>query len=161
MKIAQMRQPEALEIADFWKYDGEYAFYDMTADPEDYEEIVTPELRGDRYFAVFDEDALIGFFCVEQGDGSIDIGLGLRPDLTGHGRGRTFLNEILHFVRENYTFEKIRLDVASFNQRAIKVYERAGFAKTGTSQVHTNGGLYDFTLMEMKLQNENKASDKT
>ena len=151
MKITQMRQSEAIEIADCWKYDGEYAFYDMTADPEDYEEIVTPELRGDRYFSIFDEDALIGFFCVEQEDGSIEIGLGLRPDLTGQGRGRTFLNEILQFVRENYIFEKIRLDVASFNQRAIKVYERAGFVKTGTSQVHTNGGIYDFTLMEMKL----------
>ena len=151
MKITQMRQSEAIEIADCWKYDGEYAFYDMTADPEDYEEIVTPELRGDRYFSVFDKDVLIGFFCVEQEDKTIEIGLGLRPELTGQGRGIAFLNEILRFVRENYTFEKIGLDVASFNQRAMKVYERAGFVKTGTSQVRTNGGIYDFTSMEMKL----------
>ena len=151
MKITQMRQSEAIEIADCWKYDGEYAFYDMTADPEDYEEIVTPELRGERYFSVFDKGVLIGFFCVEQEDETVEIGLGLRPDLTGQGRGIAFLNEILRFVRENYTFEKIGLDVASFNQRAIKVYERTGFVKTGTSQVHTNGGIYDFTSMEMKL----------
>ena len=49
MTIAPMRQPEAIEIADRWKYPGEYAFYDMTADPEDYEEIVAPEKRGDRW----------------------------------------------------------------------------------------------------------------
>ena len=150
MKISQMRQPEALEIADHWKYDSEYAFYDMTADPEDYEEIVTPELRGDRYFSVFDNNELIGFFCVEQDGTDIEIGLGLRPDLTGHGRGKDFLEEILSFVRKNYSFEVIRLDVASFNQRAIKVYERVGFIKVGTSRVHTNGGIYDFTLMELK-----------
>ena len=150
MTIKKMEQSEALEIADRWKYDGEYAFYDMTADPEDYEEIVTPEKRGNRYFSVFDGDELTGFFCVEQEGADVEIGLGLRPDLTGRGRGGAFLEEILRFVRENYSFEKIELDVASFNQRAVKVYERAGFVKTGTAKVSTNGGVYDFTTMELK-----------
>lgn len=149
-RIARMEQSEATVIADSWKYDGEYAFYDMTADPEDYEEITDPELRGDRYFSVFDGDVLIGFFCVEQHGTVIELGLGLRPDLTGHGEGGGFLEEILRFVRERYSFESIRLDVASFNQRAIKVYERAGFVKTGSSLASTNGGLYDFTQMEMR-----------
>lgn len=144
-----MEQPEALEIANHWKYGGEYAFYDMTADPEDYEEIVTPEKRGDRYFSVFSGNELIGFFCVEREGTDMEIGLGLRPDLTGLGRGKAFLEEILRFVRGNYSFEKIKLDVASFNQRAIKVYERAGFVKTGTAKVSTNGGMYDFILMEL------------
>ena len=58
MTIKKMEQSEALEIAERWKYDGEYAFYDMTADPEDYEEIVTPEKRGNRYFSVFNGDEL-------------------------------------------------------------------------------------------------------
>lgn len=147
MHISKMAQSEVLEIADRWKYDGEYAFYDMTADPEDYQEIISPELRGDRYFSVFDRDTLIGFFCVEQGE----LGLGLRPDLTGQGRGGAFLAEILDFVRENYEFEKIRLSVASFNQRAIKVYKRAGFTETGFAEIPTNGGIYEFTLMELKL----------
>ena len=142
MTIKKMEQSEALEIADRWKYDGEYAFYDMTADPEDYEEIVTPEKRGNRYFSVFDGDELTGFFCAEQEGADVEIGLGLRPDLTGRGRGGAFL--------ENYSFEKIELDVASFNQRAVKVYERAGFVKTGTAKVSTNGGVYDFTTMELK-----------
>ena len=150
MTIAPMRQPEAVEIADRWKYPGEYAFYDMTADPEDYEEIVTPEKRGNRYFSVFDGDDLTGFFCVEQDGADVEIGLGLRPGLTGQGRGKAFLEEILRFVRENYSFEKIKLDVVSFNQRAIKVYERAGFLKTGTAKVSTNGGVYDFVLMELE-----------
>lgn len=87
-KIARMEQSEAEVIADGWKYDGAYAFYDMTADPEDYEEITRPELRGDRYFSVSDGDALIGFFCVEQEGADIALGLGLRPDLTGRGGRR-------------------------------------------------------------------------
>ncbi len=151
-KIAQMGQSEAKEIADCWKYDGAYAFYDMTADPEDYEEIMRPDLRGGRYFSVFDDDALIGFFCVEREGTDAALGLGLRPDLTGRGYGRAFLEDILRFMEEHGSFKRIRLDVASFNQRAIKVYERAGFVKTGTAQVSTNGGLYDFTRMELRRQ---------
>ena len=150
LRIEKMDQQSAREIADRWKYPGEYAFYDMTADPEDYEEIVTPEKRGNRYFSVFDGDDLTGFFCVEQDGADVEIGLGLRPGLTGQGRGKAFLEEILRFVRENYSFEKIKLDVVSFNQRAIKVYERAGFLKTGTAKVSTNGGVYDFVLMELE-----------
>jgi len=150
MMIAQMTQAEAIEIADRWKYDGEYAFYDMTEDPEDYDEITTPELRGNRYFSVFDGGELTGFFCVEQEGADVSIGLGLRPDMMGHGKGKAFLEEIIRFVKDNCTFEKIRLDVASFNQRAIKVYERAGFVKTGTAQVSTNGGVYEFTFMELE-----------
>ena len=150
MTIAPMRQPEAIEIADRWKYPGEYAFYDMTADPEDYEEIVTPEKRGDRYFSVFSGNELTGFFCVEQEGPDIEIGLGLRPDLTGQGRGGIFLAEILGFIEENYACETIRLHVASFNQRAIKVYERAGFERTGTARVSTNGGIYEFVMMERR-----------
>lgn len=150
MKIVKMTQPEALEIANSWRYEGEYAFYDMTADPEDYEEIVSPEKRGERYFSVFNEGVLTGFFCVEREGSNIELGLGLRPDLTGQGRGKHFLDEILHYVRENYDFDKICLDVASFNERAIKVYEWAGFVKTGTAQLHTNGDEFEFTLMELK-----------
>lgn len=160
MTIAPMRQPEAIEIADRWKYPGEYAFYDMTADPEDYEEIVTPEKRGDRYFSVFSGNELTGFFCVEREGPDIEIGLGLRPDLTGQGRGGIFLAEILGFIEENYACETIRLHVASFNQRAIKVYKRAGFVETGTAKIPTNGGIYDFTTMELKRQHENKASHR-
>ena len=150
MKSEEMKQPEAEEIANSWKYDGEYAFYDMAADPEDYEEIVCRNLWGSRYFSVFGHDALIGFFCVEQEESFIELGLGLRPDLTGHGKGSAFLEEILCFVKKRYLFESIHLDVASFNQRAIKVYERAGFVKTGSVLVATNGGQYDFTQMELK-----------
>lgn len=150
MTVRKMKQSEAEEVADRWKYDGEYAFYDMTADPEDYEEIMSPELRGGRYFSVLDGNDFIGFFCVEQENADVEIGLGLWPDLTGRGRGGAFLSEILRFVRENYAFEKIRMEAASFNQRAIKVYERVGFVKAGTGRVPTNGGIYDFTFMEWK-----------
>lgn len=60
---------------------------------------------------------------------ALDIGLGLRPDLTGQGHGLTFLNTGLLHAREHFQPERVRLVVAAFNSRAIRVYERAGFER--------------------------------
>ena len=44
----------AREIADDWKYPPPYDFYDMTADPGDYREFVTPELWPEFFLQVRD-----------------------------------------------------------------------------------------------------------
>lgn len=150
LRIEKMDQQSAREIADRWKYGGEYAFYDMTADPEDYAEITSPEQRGERYFSVFSGSALAGFFCVEREGTAVELGLGLRPDLTGQGLGQAFLRTVLWYVEERFAPEAIRLRVASFNRRAVKVYERAGFERTGTARVSINGGIYEFVMMERR-----------
>lgn len=43
---------------------------------------------------------------------------------------------------------EIWLSMAQFNQRAIKVYENAGFVKVDEIQQATNGGVYDFVRMK-------------
>jgi ribosomal-protein-alanine N-acetyltransferase len=83
MIIKKMNQIEAEDIANNWKYEGVYSFYDMTEDVEDYEEIISPTLRGDRYFSVIEDEKLIGFFCVEQDNNDIEIGLGTKTRTYG------------------------------------------------------------------------------
>ena len=71
-----------------WRYPGEYSFYDADADPDDLAELLDPAEWGQRYFAS-DEKAhheLAGFLVVKLTGREAGIGLGLRPDLTGHGR---------------------------------------------------------------------------
>ena len=147
--IQQMTQANALTIANDWKYDGEYAFYDMTADPEDYAEFVDESARwkNDFYEVLCDGD-LCGYFCVERGDSDIEIGLGLRPDLCGHGTGRSFVTQILDFASTKYVFDRIVLNVALFNQRAIKVYRACGFVDVEVCDRATNGGIYPFLCMQ-------------
>ena len=62
--ITQMNQIDALEIANHWKYPKPYDFYDMTADPEDYEELMDEIKRQNHYFSVSQQQILSGFFCV-------------------------------------------------------------------------------------------------
>lgn len=43
--IEPLTQQHALEIAKDWHYEAPYDFYDMKNDLEDYEEMVSPEVR--------------------------------------------------------------------------------------------------------------------
>ncbi|WP_404454728.1 GNAT family N-acetyltransferase [Oceanobacillus kapialis] len=144
-----MTQEEAEHIAYKWHYDGEYAFYDMEADQEDLEEFIDCKTRGDSIFSVKNGEELVAFFAVEKDDDTtINISLGLRPDLTGQGIGNAFLEAGLRFVQTKHHPEKITLSVATFNQRAIKAYRNVGFKDRETFMQETNGSTYEFLRME-------------
>lgn len=150
-KIDQLSQANAEIIANDWHYEGEYSFYDMENDQEDYDEIMSQELRSDHYYQVLDGDnKLVAFFCLEPDDQDsmkAEIGLGLAPSLTGHGLGKEFIKVIEDYVKQNFAFKIYILSVAEFNKRAIKVYQKAGYQETGSENVHTNGGIYKFIIM--------------
>ena len=98
-----LTQGDAEAIAE-WRYPEPYAFYDWTADPDDLRELLEPARRGEAYWAVRDDaDELVGYFDFKpKEDGTLEIGLGLRPDLTGRGLGASFLTAGLDFARARY-----------------------------------------------------------
>lgn len=148
LKWKPATQVEAEEIAS-WKYPAPYDFYDMTADEEDYEQFIHPEKRSPHTYSVFDEGELIGFLTVEPSENhSVDLGFGMHPNRTGKGEGQIFLEQCLSFVAKEYEVERFTLAVATFNKRAIAVYERTGFTKKNTFLQATNGGNYEFVAME-------------
>jgi [ribosomal protein S18]-alanine N-acetyltransferase len=102
-----------------WRYPPPYDFYDGDIDPPS-----NPE----RFFVALDRDrGLVGFYYFEQKPPDLDYGLGLRPDLVGQGLGLDFFNAGLAFAHERYEPRRVYLHVAEFNERARRVYERAGF----------------------------------
>src|SRR5439155_14684504 len=106
-----------------WRYEPPYDFYDGDVDP-----VTNPE----RFFAVRDDRGeLVGNYYFEPKGDVLEYGLGLRPDLTGRSLGLEFFRAGLEFGRERYRPTHVRLYVAAFNERAIKVYERAGFRESG------------------------------
>ena len=140
-----------------WRYEAPYDFYDMANDPEGLEELLGPPERREGYYAVLSGDELVGFFCYGPGgqlpgydypdDGSVDVGLGLRPDLTGKGLGFEFVRAGLEFGRHRFSPAGFRLFVATFNERAIQIYERAGFRRVEVFMHHKDGADYPFLLM--------------
>jgi len=140
-----------------WRYEGPYSIYN--GDPTSVDSLLQPRLR---YHSVCDEHAdLVGYFCfgedaqVSAGkrlgvygrEVALDVGLGMRPDLTGRGLGEEFVHAGLRFAREAYSPQAFRLTVATFNRRAIRVYERAGFETVETFGAPAPGGGREWLLM--------------
>jgi len=114
------------------------------------------------YHSVFEEGGdLVGYFCfgedarvaagrrlgVYAREPALDVGLGMRPDLTGRGLGEEFVHAGLRFARDTCLPRAFRLTVATFNRRAIRVYERAGFETVETFGAPTPGGEREWLLM--------------
>ncbi len=132
--VEPMDRAVALKISS-WKYSEPYDFYNMD------DEGGVDELLNGTYFKVLENDMLIGYCCfgksaivpigLQRGaypeNGTVDVGLGMRPDLTGHGRGYAFVSSILEFALSEYNFNQFRLTVAQFNMRAIALYKKLGF----------------------------------
>jgi RimJ/RimL family protein N-acetyltransferase len=113
-----MMEESRVEMAS-WRYPPPYDFYDGDVDP-----VLNPE----RYFGAWDEQGeLVGFYYFEPKPPDLDYGLGLRPDLAGRGLGLEFFLAGLAFAHERYVPRRVYLHVAAFNERARRVYERAGF----------------------------------
>lgn len=158
-----------LEILQTWHYQEPYAVYDVEADPEDdAQEMLDPRSV---HFAVRDEqNTLAGYFgfgtCAQpwsheqsalySDEGILDIGLGMRPDVTGQGYGLAFVEAGLAFAREQFAPQMFRLYVLTFNKRAIRVYERAGFARVRIFVQHNMHGEMEFLEMNKAAQEYQK-----
>ena len=141
-----MTETDARAVA-AWHYPGVFSFYDWDQDPDDLAELLDPAEWGRRYFVVDDERELVGFFVFKLLDGVAELGLGLRPDLTGRGLGDAFVGVGLRFAAEALGAERYTLTVAAFNRRAITVYERAGYLADEHYEHRTNGGVHEFVRM--------------
>ena len=112
-----------------------------------------PARWGELEFAVDDAESgeLVGFLELDgdRGPGAcVEIGLGLRPDLTGRGLGPAFVGAAMAFARERWHPTTFALDVFPWNERAIRAYERAGFER-GEVYVRTFPDGNEVTFLRM------------
>jgi [ribosomal protein S18]-alanine N-acetyltransferase len=136
-----------------WHYPPPYDFYDPAGDDDDLAELSDPHRWGQEYFtAVTEQREVVGFFQFRRPEPGlvIEIGLGLRPDLTGIGLGRRYMATGMDFASKRWAREEFQLFVAAFNQRAINVYERVGFRSVEEVRRFTGGEWRDFLRMECR-----------
>ena len=161
--FAPMTEEDARAVQ-AWRYEREYAIYNM--EPDDPEGVAEMLDSRSPYYAARDEYGdLVGFFAfgasagihfpappaLYDEDGAILVGLGLRPDLTGNGLGLAFVQAGLTFARQQFAPRAFRLFVMTFNERAVRVYERAGFERVRVVIQHSLEGERPFLEMRRAL----------
>lgn len=135
MNIRPLTKHDAYEMCS-WQYPPPYDIYNLECPPsdEDIAYLLDPSFH---YHAIVDGEEVMLAFCSFGEDGQVpgadyseealDIGLGVRPDLTGQGRGGEFAAVVLAFAKETYRPKQLRVTIAEFNERAMSVWRKAGF----------------------------------
>lgn len=131
--FAPIDEAAAREIA-AWAYEEPYEMYD--GDPEGFETLLQPEYgvhaardeHGELVgFCSFGEDGRVAGY--DYADDALDVGLGMRPDLVGAGRGIGFTRAVLGFAGRASRPEAFRVTIAAFNRRAQRLASPSASAK--------------------------------
>ena len=104
-----------------WKYEGIYSLYDNDRMQGKINWIKSLPEDNNAFSVYNDKNEFVGHCEIYIKD-KVNFAVQMRPNLTGNGMGREFVQSFLDFAKEKYNLESIELFVAKFNKRAIKVY---------------------------------------
>jgi ribosomal-protein-alanine N-acetyltransferase len=145
-----MNEQYAFEVVNDWHYEGMYSFYDMDADEEDLQIFLDTKYWQYMTFAVLKEsNEMVAWVTFFPEDDILWLSLDLKPELTGQGLGTNFVAECIRFAGADSRLKRkyLKLDVACFNERAQKVYKRAGFTISEHVMKKTHCGEIEFLSM--------------
>lgn len=130
--VGTLTDEEAREAV-AWRYGGEYAVYNFP----DWAEcaargwsITDAAKRENAYFSVRYAGEFLGFFHIMDRLGRVELGVGIKPELCGQGHGYALMKSALETIRQTRGHAPVQLSVRTFNARAVRCYEHAGFAIT-------------------------------
>ena len=121
------------ELASGWQYEGEYAIYNEPSYQEQKEKGIgfgNPKCDKN-FYAYCDGQELVGFTNILEERQAVFIGIGVRPDLCGQGYGQQMMKLAQAISQTLYPGKPLYLEVRSWNRRAIRCYEKAGFVAEG------------------------------
>ncbi len=137
-----------------WRYPQPYDIYnwqewlDMKTNSVEFGD---PRIRSEQYAAVLNhETQLVGFAQFFPMVGVTRLGFGMRPDQCGAGKGVAFVRAIVEDAKRRNPRNEIDLEVLTWNLRAYKAYEKAGFVHTDTYERPTPTGVQAVHCMVFK-----------
>ena len=137
-----------------WQYEPPYDVYNCP--PEEVGNAVQYNIDpANNIYAMFDQSKEMIGYCsygkdarVPGGDYSeeaLDIGLMIKPELTGQGMGTDFARDVIHNGSRLFGPGKMRVTIAAFNRRAIRTWEKNGFQPIQTFK--RDGDGMEFLIM--------------
>jgi len=148
--LKTLSEENAREICT-WKYEGEYAVYNLA----DWDivvqngwELASKKIRERDFLAFFNSEELVAYGVLKVKNNRVFLGIGLKPTWCGKGYGKRIMELIINESQKRYPDKQIVLEVRSFNLRAIKCYKKVGFIIKDQYVRKTLTGSGEFYYME-------------
>ncbi|UNB52892.1 nucleotidyltransferase domain-containing protein [Mycolicibacterium sp. YH-1] len=152
-QVQPMTEHDAHRVA-AWRYDGRWSIYDLSSAQPILEDLVN-------YFAVTSGERLVGFCCVGEAarvpgltadPAVVDIGLGMEPDLVGHGHGVPFGQAVLTYLTEAYPEKQFRAVIQAWNERSLNLVGRLGFDDAGEWSTIQGGHPVGYRILKRPIR---------
>ena len=119
-----------------------------------YERTVNDKSKKKMIIETFDGEPIgqISLMRIDQRNRSAEIGITIgEKSYWGQGIGYDATLTLLRFVFHEWGFHRVSLHVASFNERAIRLYKKLGFVQDGVlrDNIYTQNGYYDTLVMSI------------
>lgn len=143
-----------------WKYESPYDVYNCP--PEDVEKAIQYNIDPvNNLYSMFNQnEELIGYCSygrdaqVPGGDYSeeaLDIGMMIKPELTGQGMGAAYAEEVIRNGVNKYEPKKLRVTIAAFNKRAMRTWEKNGFQQAQSFKRNNSEDGMEFVIMTKEI----------
>lgn len=150
LRAVKITEAQAKEISS-WRYDGEYAIYNLPIWDKMIEEgySLCNDAKRDRYIAYLDDhEKLIGFVnLLNEGD-TVFFGIGINPNFCGIGIGKMITKMGLIESQKRFPNKTVVLEVRTWNKRAVNCYKSQCFEIVETKKQETKLGPGEFYFME-------------
>ena len=149
LKYHILTDSEKREICS-WTYYGDYAVYNLPS----YEVMKEKQIgffnpaHEQNYRAFYDGDCLVGFVNIKEEETEVFIGIGVKPELCNRGYGQCILHDTYQISKELYPDKPLYLEVRTWNERAVRCYQKSGFEIVGEPfEQRTGRGVGTFYRM--------------
>ena len=140
-----------------WRYDPPYDVYNIAMGPD---EAVAYFLDPDVHCHALVHGGDVVGYCTfghdarvpggEYDGDALDVGLGIEPALTGSGNGERYVAAVVAHARKTFGHRRLRVTIASDNERALRVWSGAGFVEVDRFvSPRTVMGTNEFVIREL------------
>lgn len=133
-----------------WKYPGEYALYDSEPYAEAKRKGFGFANPANHFYSFYDGETLVGFInlTLYEGESEVFFGIGVHPEHCGCGYGKQMTSAARQIAAQQFPGKRLYLEVRTWNTRAVRCYERAGFHIAG-APFHRTTALGDGEFYRM------------
>ena len=114
-----------------WEYEGEYAIYNATPYAEQKKKGFGFANPLNHFYSFYAGEELVGFINLYEEETEVFFGIGVAPAHCGKGYGRQMTEIACTLSRRLFPGKPLYLEVRTWNTRAVRCYQKAGFRIVG------------------------------